>query len=51
MKIHIIGGPGSGKSTLAESLSRKLGIPHVDLDDLQWNNAQGSYGTKRDPKE
>ena len=50
MKIHIIGGPGSGKSFLADRLSRQLGIPHYDLDDLQWDNAAG-YGTKPDPPE
>ncbi len=47
MKIHIIGGPGSGKSFLAEKLSRELGIPHYDLDDIQWANETG-YGKKRD---
>ncbi|MBQ1371503.1 MAG: AAA family ATPase [Oscillospiraceae bacterium] len=51
MKIHIIGGPGSGKSFLAERLSRELGIPHYDLDDLQWDNTARGYGTKRDPQE
>ena len=51
MKIHIIGGPGSGKSFLAETLSKQLGIPHYDLDDLQWDNAAEGYGTRRDPKE
>ena len=50
MKIHIIGGPGSGKTFLAEKLSRKLGIPHYDLDDLYWDNASNSYGIKRDPQ-
>lgn len=50
MKIHIVGGPGSGKSTLAEKLSRELGIPHYDLDDIQWAN-EGGYGKKRDPAE
>lgn len=50
MKIHIIGGPGSGKTFLADNLSRQLGIPHYDLDDLQWDNAAG-YGTKRDAQE
>ena len=51
MKIHIIGGPGSGKSFLAEHLSRQYGIPHFDLDDLQWNNESESYGVKRDAQE
>ena len=47
MKIHIVGGPGSGKTFLAEKLSRELGIPHYDLDDIQWANESG-YGKKRD---
>lgn len=51
MKIHIIGGPGSGKSFLANNLSKELGIPHYDLDDLQWDNKSDSYGVKRDPAE
>ena len=49
MKIHIIGGPGSGKTYLAKKLERQLGIPHCDLDDLQWDNAADCYGSKRDP--
>ncbi len=51
MKIHIIGGPGSGKMFLAETLSERYGIPHFDLDELQWDNAANGYGTKRDPQE
>lgn len=51
MKIRIIGGPGTGKTFLAEKLSEKYGIPHYDLDDIQWDNAAGDYGTKRDPQE
>ena len=43
MKIHIVGGPGSGKSFLAKKLSRELGIPHYDLDDIQWVN-EGATG-------
>lgn len=50
-KIHIIGGPGSGKTTLAEKLSKETGIPHYDLDDLQWDNSSDHYGTRRDPDE
>ena len=51
MKIHIIGGPGSGKTFLAEKLSSELGIPHYDLDALQWDTAAERYGTKRDMQE
>ena len=51
MKIHIIGGPGRGKTYLAKRLSLELGIVHYDLDDLQWDNTQNNYGTKRDPSE
>lgn len=50
MKIHIVGGPGSGKSFLAKKLSRELGIPHYDLDDIQWANESG-YEKKRDTGE
>ena len=51
MKIHIIGGPGSGKTFRAEKLSKELGIPHYDLDELQWDNHTDTYGVKRDPEE
>ena len=50
MKIHIIGGSGSGKSHLAETLSAKYGIPHYDLDELQWDSS-GAYGQERAPEE
>lgn len=46
MKIHIIGGSGTGKSYLAEGLSGKYGVPHFDLDDLQWDNTADTYGIK-----
>lgn len=32
MKISIIGNCGSGKTTLARNISKKLNIPHVELD-------------------
>ena len=47
MKIHIIGCSGSGKTYLANALSKKHNIPHFDLDDIQWDNSAGEYGTKR----
>lgn len=46
MKIHIIGCSGSGKTYFAKALSEKYNIPHFDLDDIQWDNHSGSYGTK-----
>ena len=50
MKIRIIGCSGSGKSYLARGLSQKLGIEAYDLDDIQWDNTQNTYGIKM-PKE
>ena len=35
-RIAIIGTSCSGKSTLASVVSKKLGIPHVELDELHW---------------
>ncbi|MBB2483321.1 DNA topology modulation protein FlaR [Bacillus sp. APMAM] len=46
IRIHILGGAGSGKSYTAEHLSKKLNIPHFDLDDIFWDNAAGEYGVK-----
>ena len=31
-RVAIVGSSGSGKSTLARALSRKLGVPHIELD-------------------
>lgn len=46
MKIRIIGCSGSGKTYLAKRLSEKYNIPNFDLDDIQWDNSQNSYGVK-----
>ena len=35
-RIFIVGSPGSGKTTLAKALSRKLQIPHFDLDNIRF---------------
>ena len=31
-------------------LSKEYGIPHFDLDDIQWENSSGSYGIKTPPE-
>lgn len=35
-RIVVVGATGAGKSTLAAALSRRLRIPHVELDGLHW---------------
>ena len=46
MKIRIIGCSGSGKTYLAKRLAKKYNIPNFDLDVIQWDNSQNSYGVK-----
>lgn len=50
-RIHILGGPASGKTFLARRLSEKMGIDHIDLDDLFWNNSAPNYNTRRNANE
>ena len=35
-RIHIIGPGGSGKTTLAAELASALGLPHIELDAIHW---------------
>ncbi|HET89697.1 MAG TPA: adenylate kinase, partial [Chloroflexi bacterium] len=35
-RILVIGTTGSGKTTMAHRLSRRLGLPHIELDALHW---------------
>jgi adenylate kinase family enzyme len=35
-RICVVGTTGSGKSTLASELSRRMQLPHVELDSLYW---------------
>ncbi|OUL31711.1 EutP/PduV family microcompartment system protein [Nostoc sp. 106C] len=35
-RISVVGTSGSGKTTLAQQISRRLNIPHVELDYLHW---------------
>ena len=47
-KIYIIGNGGSGKTTLALDLAKDFSLPHLELDDIYWDNDQEiAYNTKR----
>ena len=49
-KIYISGGPGSGKTTYAKNLSKRLDIPHFDLDEVKWINSPNVINQRR-PRE
>ena len=34
---------------MARKLAKEYGIPHYDLDELQWDNRAAEYGVKRNP--
>ena len=36
-RIVVIGTSGSGKTTLAKALAKKLGVKHIELDELDWD--------------
>ena len=35
-RIVVVGSSGSGKTTLADQLAVRLGVPHIELDALNW---------------
>lgn len=35
-RIVVVGSSGSGKTTLAKTVAERLGLPHVEIDSLQW---------------
>ena len=50
MRVSVTGTSGSGKTTFARTLAAALGVPHVDLDAINWQ--AGWYDLNRkEPEE
>jgi adenylate kinase family enzyme len=50
MRIVVVGCSGSGKTTMARRLGRALGVPHTELDALNWDPGWRNLTTE-DPAE
>ena len=51
LKIYILGASCSGVSTLGASLSKKYGVPQIDVDDFYWMPTDPPFTTKRPPQD
>jgi adenylate kinase family enzyme len=50
MRIVVVGTSGAGKTTLARRIASHLGLPHIELDAINWQS--GWYDlTRHDPQE
>ena len=49
-KIHILGGPGSGKTSAGVALSQRFGFPHLNLDEIFWEQEATTFGLKANPQ-
>jgi adenylate kinase family enzyme len=45
-RVSVVGSSGAGKSTFAAKLARRLGVPHIELDAINW----GPNWTPLDPE-
>jgi len=50
MRIMVVGTSGSGKSTLARRISALAGVPHIELDAINWQAGWRSLASE-DPEE
>lgn len=47
VRIHIMGASGSGTTSLGRALAKKLGIRHLDTDDIYWMPTDPPFATPR----
>lgn len=50
-RIHLLGASCSGVSTLGAMLSKRLGVPLLDVDDFYWMPTDPPFTTKRPPED
>jgi adenylate kinase family enzyme len=50
MRVAVMGISGSGKSTLAKRLSAVLGVPHIELDAINWQAGWRDLNTYDPPE-
>ena len=48
-RIHITGAPGAGKTTIGNMLAGRLGVSHIDVDELAWEVTEPPYQKKTEP--
>ena len=50
MRIAVVGTSGAGKTTLAHRIASRLGLPHIELDAINWQSGWRDL-TRHDPPE